>query len=49
VVGKISIQELQKAIVPLKCNHIVKGWMHGVPANVDAAIGEKAVYSILWD
>ena len=49
VVGKISVQELQKAIVPLKCNHIVKGWMHGVPANADAATGEKAVYSILWD
>lgn len=49
VVGKISIQELQKAILPLKSTNIVKGWVHGVPANASEVAGENEVYSILWD
>ena len=49
VVGKISIQELQKAIVPLKNSNIVMGWAHGVPANLTAVNSGSQVYSILWD
>lgn len=49
VIGKISIQELQKAIVPLKSTNIVVGWAHGVPANLDAESRDKQVFSILWD
>jgi hypothetical protein len=49
VVGKISIQELQKAIVPLKCTNIVIGWAHGVPMNADAATVKNTAYSIIWE
>ena len=49
VIGKISIQELQKAIVPLKSSNIIVGWAHGIPANLDEESRDKEVYSILCD
>jgi hypothetical protein len=49
VIGKISVQELQKVIVPLKSTNIVVGWAHGEPANLDTTSSILEVYSILWD